>query len=195
MNPGKLNRRLTLLRAAGEREVVWGEVRKVWAAVTEGKTGLIAPNAVKTPAIEAVIRGLDVTEADALTLAGEHYLITGVLKTADHPVYLKVTAVQSPVYTARLFRSEKRVNGYGATVWEPAETGTTVCCLSERYIKSQDARGRDETDTGLLMVTPKLCTLGEGDSVEVLSARWKVTMAYTMDRYKNRYQIERVKDN
>ena len=35
----------------------------------------------------------------------------------------------------------------------------------------------------------------EGDSVEVLSARWKVAMAYTMDSYKNRYQIERVKDN
>ena len=86
MNPGNLNRRLTLLRAAGERDVVWGEARKVWAAVTKGKTGLIAPNAVKTPAIEAVIRGSDVTEADALTFAGEHYLITGVLKTADHPV-------------------------------------------------------------------------------------------------------------
>lgn len=195
MNPGSLNRRLTLLRAAGERAVVWGTLRQVWASVAEGKSGLIAPNAVKTPAIEAVIRETDVTEADALLFAGEHYLITEVLKTADHPVYLKVTAAKSPVYTARLFRPEKRVDGYGATVWEPAGIGSSVCCLSERYVKAQDAKGRDETDTGLLMVTPKLCSLREGDSVEVLSARWKVAMAYTMDWCKNRYQIERVKDN
>ena len=57
MNPGSLNRRLTLLRAAGEREIVWGTLRQVWASVAEGKSGLIAPNAVKTPAIEAVVQG------------------------------------------------------------------------------------------------------------------------------------------
>ena len=45
------------------------------------------------------------------------------------------------------------------------------------------------------MVTPKLCQLKEGDSVEVLSGRWKVTAAYLMDLYKNQYRIKRVRDN
>lgn len=180
---------------AGSADIRWKTERFVWGAVTEGKTGLIAPLAVKSAAIEAEIRETDITEADALMFRGEHYLITSVLRDADHPIYLKVQAAKSPVYVADIYRPVKKVNDLGATEWATELIGSSVCCLAEKYVNTAAGTGHDETESEIIMVTPKLCQLKEGDSVEVLSGRWKVTAAYLMDLYKNQYRLRRVRDN
>lgn len=195
MNPGELNRKINILRAAGDKDIRWGTVRAVWSAVTEGKTGLIAPLAVKTAAIEAVIRETEITEGDALVFRGEHYLITSILQDTEHPIYLRVQAAKSPVYIAEIYRPVKKLSDLGATVWEPELIGSSVCCLAEKYVNNVTGTGHDETATELIMATPKLCELEEGDSVEVLSERWKVMAAYLMDLYKNQYKLRRVRDN
>ena len=112
-----------------------------------------------------------------------------------HPVYLKVTAVQAPDAKADLYRPVKARDSMNATVWNLEKIGSSVCSLFERYVTAKEERGHGETATSLIMVTPKGCVLKEGDSVEVLGSRWKVTACYPMDPYKNRCQIEKVVDN
>lgn len=195
MNPGNLNRLIDVLGATGSTDIKWERKRTVHGAVVEGKTGMIAPLAVKAPAIEAIIRETEIDEANALIFNGAHYLVTSALRDAEHPIYMKVLAVRSPVYIADIYRPVKSINNLGATVWMPAQIGSTVCCLAEKYVTQASATGHDETRSELIMVTPKLCDLTEGDSIELSSSEWKVTACYKMDRYKNQYRIERVKDN
>lgn len=195
MNPGLMNKKLQLLRADGAEDIIWQPVSIVWAKVVEGKTGLAVPLAARSPAIEITMRETDITEADAVTFNSNHYLVTSVIQDTEHPVYLKVTAVQAPAYTADIYRPVKTKDSMNATIWNVEKIGSSVCSLFERYVTAKDERGHGETSTALIMVTPKSCILKEGDSIDVLGSRWKVTACYQMDQYKNRCQIEKVVDN
>lgn len=205
MNPGSLNKKIAVKKpmhdlydiVTGEENlsVYWQECPSIWAEVTEGKTGTLVPMAVKSPAIEMIIRKTEINEAYVVVLDDEIYWITSVMQGSDHPIYLKVTAVKIDHNIASIYRPLKVKTEIGATGWDVLEIGSTVCALCERYVTAKSATGHDETTTTLIMVTPKDCSLNEGDSVEVLGSRWKVTTAYLMNAYKNRYLIEKIKDN
>jgi hypothetical protein len=71
----------------------------------------------------------------------------------------------------------------------------TVGCIAEKYVNHSSETGHDETETELILVTPKLTVLQEGDSIEEDGDSFKVVAAYLTDEYKNQYRLRRAKDN
>ena len=196
MNPGEMNKRITVKEAVTSSEgVIWADAGRPWAKVTEGKEGLIAAYAVKSEAIEITARETDITPANAVLFRDENYLVTSVLREGEHPVYLKIKAAKGKVHTLHVFRPVKGKNDFGATVWETEEIMQTVGCIAEKYVNHSSETGHDETETELILVTPKLTVLQEGDSIEEDGDSFKVVAAYLTDEYKNQYRLRRAKDN
>lgn len=182
IDAGQLNQlvRVLELRETSAGVWEWQEKRKAWASVQlEEKKNLFSSIGIGARDVTMILRRQSINEHNAILWKGQHCFLTSVVEEGRLHLRVKAALVQ-PVECRRHIRKK------------PAEQFPGI--LTEKYLKHEQLTPMSRNVLQLALVTPKAITLNPGDLVETQGVKWEVTVAHTLDQFKNEYEIERTVD-
>ena len=182
VSAGELRDRVELLELVETDGTFGWQVRKrTWAkAELSEKTNLFSKVGVGARQVVFTLRRQPLSLHEAIRWRGRHCFLTSIVP--DGLGHLTVSAALVDLVPC--------VGCANKTPRGPAFPGV----LTEKYLKHDQETPMATNTLTYVLVTPKAIALEPGPLVEVAGTAYKVTVAHTLDEYKNEYEITRKGD-
>lgn len=192
LKAGDLNKPAKILAySSGE----WKTSSNCWAKVEVKDRVIFSPYAPAVHGAEITIRKTTITPAYALSIGGQHYMLTEPIEEIESGAGLKI---QAAAVTPITCTHEAPTFTMGATYNRPvAGTPTTTTfdgVLAQKYVRWQQQEPNATTENGLILTTPKAVTLAVGDIIKISGEPYAVRVCYPLAVYRNDYEIVREAD-
>lgn len=177
----------------------WLLVCRTWAGVelTE-KRSLFSCIGIGARAAEVVLRRQPLAPGQLLTWRGMTLYVSTV--TSPEPGWLEAECAVVDLCHCTAWRGEVTMGKANRPLREEVPLGRFPAVLTERYMgydKSDDGTHSVATNT-MVLVTPPVVELEEGDLVDVADGpgqgTYYVTVCHRLDRWKAEYEMERKED-
>lgn len=169
------------LRETEPQVWAWAAVRRVPAQVTQtGRTNLFSKVGIGARDAALLLRRQPLTLHNALRWRGHHLCLTSI--TERDFLHLAVDAALVEVADCVADADE----GPGGRQFPGI--------LTEKYRKWDQPEPQSENLLTYVLVTPKAITLQRGGLVTVNGTKYRVQTAYTLDPYRQEYEIYRRED-
>ena len=185
---GRLDQLLEVLELRETSSGVWEwvPVRRAWAQVAQtAKTNLFSKVGVGARDAAVVLRRQPLTLHQALRWKGQHLFLTAI--TCRDRNHMDVAA-------ALVDTVEVLCQRYTTVLGPDNRPGV----VTERYVRYAPEETYAKAKCGLVLVTPKVIQLKEGDLVTLrtgqAAALYNVQTRHVLDEYKNEYEIAWSKD-
>lgn len=191
---GRLNQHLEVLElretAAGVWE--WVPVRRAWAQVEQTtKTNLFSKVGVGARDAAIVIRRQALTLHNALRWRGQHLFLTAITQRDRN--HLDVAAALVDTVEVLCQRYTTVLAADNRPEKKPLPELIFPGVVTERYVRYAPEETYAKAQWGLVLVTPKVIQLEEGDLVTIrtgpAAALYNVQTRHVLDGHKNEYEI------
>jgi len=194
-NPGKFRDSIEIL-ALQETEggVQWGVSAATWAHVEPlERTNLFSKAGLGARSVRFTMRRRPLTLHQAIRWQGRHCFLTDIAPTEDR-LRLVVTAALIEPVQCFVERTETTFDALNRPNETHVSAYTFPACLTEKYVRAEQAEPMTVHETVYVLVTPKIVSLSPGELVTVGAGAYTVTACHVLDLYKNEYEIVRKED-
>lgn len=170
----------------------WVPIRRAWANVTyRDKRNLFSQVGIGARDAAVVLRRQPLTLHNALRVGEQHLFLTAITERGRNHLDVGAAAVRVDTCTAEGYTTAVGSGNRPEKVQKPGKTFPGV--LTEKYAKYDPQETYAKASRMLVLVTPKMVTLAEGDLVTVKDgparAVYNVQVCHVLDEYKNEYEI------
>lgn len=182
INAGELRERIEVLELTeSDGGFAWERKKLTWAkAELSDRTNLFSKVGNGARQVTFTIRKQPLTLHQAIRWKGQHCFLSSIVP--DGPGHLTVSAALVQVVDC-LGNANKTPSG-------PRFPGV----LTEKYLKHEQETPMATNTLTYVLVTPKAVRLKPGPLVDVAGTAYKVTVAHTLDEFRNEYEIMRTVD-
>ena len=194
---GQLDQRIEILDYILKNEkYIWDKKKAIWSYVEQDqKINIFSGYAKAGTTTLFVVREQEIGMCNVILYQGKYYLITG-LKKLDR-MYAQAQTAKLPVYDCQYTRYNPNniiLDNYN----RPTNTNSTVTqfqgMLAEKYLGSQAETPQTISETGYILLTPKVIQLEQNEVVTISEGDYVIKSCHLLDEYKNEYEILRRKD-
>ena len=191
LKAGTLNKRAEVVIYTGG---VWEMQRGIWASITPKERVIYSPYAPAVPGAEIIIRNRAITPQEALRAGGQHYMLTLPFEQVENGAGLKIIAAAVALTTCTVSRQDYTMGELNRPVPAEPEKETFQGVLAQKYVRWQQDEPNAKTESLLILTTPKAVVLESGDIIKIAETSYAVQTCYTLDSFRNDYEIAREAD-
>lgn len=172
----------------------WETVKTIPVKIElSAKTNLFSKVGIGVKSAQIMLRGTGgITLSNALRAEGQFYFLTSILREG---ILLNITAAQVRLVDCALWRTIEEKDEYKRPILRPLEKVLEFpAILTEKYVRFEQKEPMAQTETALVLVTPKEIRLEPSDLVESGGVKYAIQACHTLDEYKNEYEIYRKED-
>ncbi|HOR12289.1 MAG TPA: hypothetical protein PKX46_00075 [Clostridia bacterium] len=185
MNPGQLNKRLVILAFD---KGAWETVNGCWAKIGRKERVIFSPYAAAAPGAKLIVRRCNITLYNALRLGEQHYMLTSISE-GEHSGYLEVLAAEVKLTQCSCVVPSYKMGVLNRPEPTPSEDSMFPGVFSQKYVKWEQTQPNAELESGIILSTPKAVELHSGDVITAEGKQYAVRACYTLDEYRNDYEI------
>ena len=196
---GALSERLEVLELRETSSGVWEwvPVRRAWAQVAQtAKTNLFSKVGVGARDAAVVLRRQPLTLHQALRWKGKHLFLTAITCRDRNHMDVAAALVDTVEVLCQRYTTVLGPDNRPEKQALPELVFPGV--VTERYVRYAPEETYAKAKCGLVLVTPKVIQLKEGDLVTLrtgpVAAQYNVQTRHVLDEYKNEYEIAWSKD-
>ena len=188
---GTLNKRAAIVSYTGG---TWAEQQGIWASITPKERVIYSPYAQAVPGVEVIIRNRTITPHEAILAGGQHYMLTLPFEQIENGAGLKLIAAAVTLTSCTVSKPSYTMDELNRPVaGEPEET-TFQAVLAQKYVRWQQDEPNAKTESLLILTTPKAVVLESGDIIKIAETPYAVQACYTLDPFRNDYEVVREAD-
>ena len=195
IDAGKLNQAVEILEIAESPAGTWSwrSVRPARAKIdlNTNQRKLFSQVGIGARGAELILRRQELTLHNAILWGEQHLFLTAILP--EGRLHLRAEAALVTMTPCIATRTEDAVGAAGRPITTETMRVTFPGVLTEKYTRYEREETHAETDTGYVLVTPKVISLKAGDLVTVQAGPaagvYHVTALHVLDLFKNEYEI------
>lgn len=194
MEIGKANERaMVLYPVQNDQGIFYQQEKEIWVCREKLKgKNIFSSLGLGAESFRFTFRKQPFSLHNALLCGGRHYFLTSVTEIA-RTWYEAEAALVYPV-TCILEREKSVLDERNRPVHQKVEELAFTGFLTEKYFGYQEEKSHADSQTDLVLVTPKLVKLSAGDLIDIKGSHFTVAVCHTLDEYKQEYEMRRKVD-
>lgn len=190
MNPGELKEKISVAVLVPDgNNFIWESQKITWAKAETLNTKNIFSNiGMGARTVKFVVRKQNLSLHNAFTWKGNHCFITAI--NEESRLYYEVLTAIVTIKECHIKREPDPIyNNLNRPVYSEPTLITFPGILTEKFLGNIQEQPMTTIETRLVLVTPKLIKLEEGELVTIDEKDYEVLLAHTLDEFKNEYEI------
>ena len=190
MNPGELKEKISVVALVSDgSNFMWESQKVIWAKAEILNTkNIFSSIGMGARTVKFLVRKQNLSLHSAFIWKGNHCFLTAI--NEENRLYYEVLTAIVTISKCHIKREpDPTYNNLNRPVYSEPTLITFPGIVTEKFLGNTQEQPMTTIETRLVLVTPKLIKLEEGELVTINEKDYEVLISHTLDEFKNEYEI------